>query len=280
MLNSKNKIIRGLLAFCVVLGLIFAVTYQDFFDDLRPSNITEEIPFHPEWEITPLTQIQNARLNNILKQNFTFIGEGGQSYVFESDDHRYVLKLFKFKRFRPSWYVKWLPEDWKKSHVEKREQKLFTAFNGHKLAYDQLRDESGLVFIQLNPSHSPRNVLITDRFGSARQVDLGQASFVVQEKGETLEENFSRLMKQGRPDLVRENINRVLELYLSEYRKGIYDLDHGVMHNIGFVGDKPLHMDVGKLVQDEKMKSPENYQADLDKVSGKMELWVKNHGGK
>lgn len=153
MKNSKSVKFIILLILGALCVLTASITYRHFIDDLRSSNITEEISYHPEWDIPPLTRTEKKKINSILQQTFTFVGEGGQSYVFASSDQQYVLKLFKFNRFRPAWGVNWLPDalfkSYKAEHSTKREQKLFTAFNGHRLAFEKIREESGLIHIQL-----------------------------------------------------------------------------------------------------------------------------------
>ena len=55
-------------------------------------------------------------------------------------------------------------------------------------------------------------------------------------------------------------------MYISEYKKGIYDRDHGVMHNTGFVEDYPFHLDVGKFSKEESMRQVKFYKKDLERI--------------
>ena len=64
-------------------------------------------------------------------------------------------------------------------------------------------------------------------------------------------------------------------MYISEYQKGIFDHDHGVLHNTGFIGDQPFHLDVGKLNKDIRMREVDVYKKDLEHVVWKMDVWIK-----
>lgn len=269
--------------FWIFLGSVFIlaafIIYDRYIDDLRVGNITQELPYHPEWEIKALPENEQKTVDQILSQPFTYIGEGGQSYVFASRDNQYVLKLFKFKRFRPAWYMQFIPAwpmfaEYREHHVTSRANKLVRVFTGHLVAYEYIKPESGLVFIQLNPTHVPQIISLKDKVGFTRQVDLGNTVFVLQEKGEMLRLVFSKLLKKGQVDEVKDRIGRIFDMYLSEYSKGIYDDDHGVMQNFGFIGERPFHLDVGKFKHDDSYKQPEIYQPDLIKVAFRMQVWI------
>jgi hypothetical protein len=67
-------------------------------------------------------------------------------------------------------------------------------------------------------------------------------------------------------------------MYLAEYQRGIVDRDHNVVHNTGFVGMRPIRLDVGRLTLDDEIKNPVVYQKDLDNVIHKRILpWVKKN---
>ncbi len=279
MVNIKKKIFPYILGLLLVIASI--LFYDRFINDIHKSNITQEIPYHAEWEITPLSDNEQVVLDNILNQKFSYLGEGGQSYIFASADQKYVLKLFKYKRFRPAWFINFLPDalfsDFRKHHIKSRAKKLTTVFDGHHVAYEKNKEGSALIFVQLNAPHIPKSVTLTDKLGFEMQVDLGETAYVLQQKGEMLRLVFPRLIKNGQIDLVKERIGQIFQMYLSEYNKGIYDDDHGVMQNFGFIEDKPFHLDVGKFKIDDNYKKSEIHEADLLKVSERMRLWFRKY---
>lgn len=118
---------------------------------------------------------------------------------------------------------------------------------------------------------------MTDKLGRQWELPLDDLVFVVQEKGKTTRGVIGELLQKGDTEEAKHKIDEIISLYLLEYSKGIYDRDHGVMHNTGFVDEKPIHLDIGKLSDAPEMRNPEVYRKDLRKVVQKMELWVRTH---
>jgi len=277
----KNSKFRYLFLGALLL-LAFGVVRLYFYltDDFRIANIIYPLPHHPEWEIK-ITKEEQAELNSILDQEYSYIGKGAQSYVFGSNDGQYVLKFFKFKHLKPSWLHQFLPDipvfsAFKERSRLRKERKLFSAFNGYKLAYDVHKPESALIFIQLNPSGKTQWIVVHDKLGLPRNIDLGRVVFIVQRKGKTFRAILHELLAQNQIDIAKKRIHQIFKLYLKEYSKGIFDHDHGVMQNTGFISDEPFHLDVGKLKAEPVMRLPEVYEKDLIKVAYKIALWIQN----
>lgn len=272
LLKSRNC--GWLIAIFFSLLLTFYLFYDD---DLHPDYISSNIQPRPEWAISEPANI--AQIEKILDMPFVYLNEGGQSIVFSSVDQRYVLKLFKFRRFRASPFVKLLPaifpfKAYREQHIAKREQKLIAAFDGYKCAYDLHQIESGLILIQLNPSNHQKLITVIDKEKRKRKINLDKVSYVLQERGEIFSNRLSKILDQGDAQGAKTLLKKILDLYLSEYQKGIYDLDHGVMHNIGCIEDRLFHLDTGKMMVDERMKQPEFYLKDLSKIVSKIQNWI------
>lgn len=268
------------LFFIILIGsvrLYFRIT-----DDFRIANISHEIPYHPEWETPQLTVEDQKELNTVLQQKFFYLGKGAQSYVFASEDSRYVIKFFKFKHLKPSLLVSLLPNvppftPFLQRTAVRKQKKFDSIFTGYRLAFDLNRQESGLFFMQLNPSRQQKFVTVVDKIGFERTIDIGTLPYIIQRKGETLRTILAKNLDQNDLSLAKQNIDKIFNLYLSEYRKGIYDRDHGVLHNTGFQGDAPLHLDVGKLSKDDRIKNPVIHEQDLTKVAARMIPWLQNN---
>src|ERR1700722_2869530 len=108
MMVIRNPRALKLFQFACALLLIIAVFRLYFVatDDIRVSNFTYELPFNSKWEVSSPSPEQKALIDKILSQNFTYLGKGAQSYAFESQDQKFVLKFFKFKHIKPSWFVR------------------------------------------------------------------------------------------------------------------------------------------------------------------------------
>jgi len=263
---------------CLLLGLAVYSRYN--FSTFKVSDITSSYPYREDWEAKT---IGINDLSSLFAKPLTYLGEGGQSYAFASADDRYVLKFFKFNRFRPSLFFQLLPKfapfsSYFQSHAAKRERKLETAFAGYKLAFEQLREESGLKTIQLNALASPLYAAIKNQQGEDLSINLQNIPFVVQQKGEMLSETIKRQLDKGDLESCKTTIDQLFTLFRVEHAKGITDLDRGIMHNIGCIDGKRLfHLDPGKLVYNEEIKKPENSHRELCIAASKVDSWIKKN---
>jgi hypothetical protein len=281
--NKSAKWPRRLLWVTLVSVCLFfsARVYYRLTDDFRLTHIVHELPFNKNWE-TKASLSDRHFLKLIFQQPFTYVGKGAQSYVFVSEDGAYVIKFFKFKHLKPSWIVEHLPEigpigEYKRKNIARKERQIQSVFSGYKLAYDVHREESGTVFVHLNPTDDLHaSVTLFDKIGRKHKMDLDPYIFVIQECGTTSREVMAEALNNGDVELAKKRTRQIIDLYLAEYAKGIYDRDHGVLHNTGFVGDKPIHLDVGKLTDAPYMKLQENWEPDLKLIALKYHYWMKD----
>lgn len=258
--------------------------YLFLTDDFRLANISYNMPYHAEWEIHPLSATEKQKLDAIFNQPFSYIGKGAQSYVFGSHDDKYVIKFFKFKHLTPNKFVSFLPsispfKEYRDNLSIKKNRQLYGMFNGYRLAYDLHKEDSGLVFIHLNRTNDLfPPVTVSNKLGFKQQIDLDKVVFIVQEKASTTHAVLNKALLMDNPDFAKQHIQKIFDLYMSEYQKGIHDKDHDVLNNTGFVHHKPIHLDVGKLIKNSQIHQPEVWQTDIEKIAWKFALWIKkNH---
>lgn len=283
-MKSKRtwKFIGWTIAIAIALFALARVYYA-LTDDFRLANISFPLPKEEHWTIPSPSNAQEEQLQKILSQPFNYMGKGAQSYAFVSEDGRFVLKFFKFKHLHPSIFVELLPpvgflKTYKDKQSARKERKLFGVFNSYKLAYDVDKEESGLIFIQLNTVDNPkRTVTVIDKIGIVRTVDLQEVPFILQDRGTTLRAVLTDLLNKHQVETAKQRIGQIFDLYADEYSKGIYDHDHGVMQNTGFVGHRPIHLDVGKLLRDDKMRDKKYAKQDALIVASKIKHWIKGH---
>lgn len=280
-LNYKKKIII-LFVMIALVSIAAGRLYYNLTGDFRRGAIDGSYPFRAEWDIPELSGEERERLNKILDQEYTYLGRGAQSFAFLSDDGKYVIKLFKFKHLKPNFLLQNLPAigfiaEKQKADLEKKKNKFNNLFSGYKLAYDRHKYESGLVYIHLNQSnHLHKELKLKDKLGLSHTLNLDEFIFVVQEKANTFREELRRHIEKGDLATAKLRINQIIDLYLSEYRKGFYDNDHGIDRNTGFVDGRPIHLDIGKLTVDETKKS--DFKEDLLFVFRKINKWaIKRH---
>lgn len=281
---NKDIFRRSIIILLATIAAAFAVAriYYSLTDDFRLSNITSELPYRHEWS-TPTDAAQEVILASILNQPYTYLGKGAQSYVFTSADGKYVLKFFKFKHLRQNFYIDILPDigpiaSYKAKQAARKERKLAGVFTSHLLAYNKHRDESGLIFIQMNTTNNPhRTVTLFDKIGRQYILDLESFPFVLQRRGVPLDTALKSLLDKGDIGAAKEKITKIFTLYAQEYSKGLFDHDHGIDRNTGFIDNNAAHLDVGKLLADESMKDTATAKRDAIEAGNRLKQWISNN---
>lgn len=289
MLGSKLKFF---VKCCLFAGLICAVLYGSgrlyyrITAGFTEGNIISDLGYHEEWKTHDLSVQDKDLISTILKQPFSYLGKGCQSYVFLSEDQQYVLKFVKYQRFRPQkWldYLTFIPgvEDLQQKKIEKKRKKLSMLFDSWKLAFDHLQKETGLVFIHLNKSHDlNQQITLYDKMGLKHVLEADQMEFLLQKKADLLCEKLAQLINQKQVHEARELLDTLVILILSEYQRGFADNDHALMQNTGVVGIQPVHIDVGQFVRNEEANLPEFYKQELFSKTFKFRKWLlKKHVG-
>lgn len=272
---KKKLIIATITAFALFGGVR---AYYNLTDDFHLGNITFPLERRPEWDFP-----SHENVKPILDQKFTYIGKGAQSYVFGSEDGKWVIKFFKFKHLKPSFFISLLPpigplETIKTQNQNRKKRKLEGVFEGHLIAFNYDKEHSGVEFLHFNPTPGLNlKTHLVDKLGLNWHLDLDPVVFVLQKKGDTLRTTFNNLFKEGKSDLAAERAKQVLDMYVEEYQSHVWDRDHGISHNIGFIGDNPFHLDVGKLSYTQTPQDSEFYKNDLRHVSRKMNQWVEEN---
>lgn len=279
------KRIRLLIYFFIVALSLFALARLYYFltDDFRVSNIKYENMYHADWDFSKPSQHELTVLSSILHQPFTYLGKGAQSYAFVSEDQQYVIKFFKFKHLKPNWFVDLLPSippfvAYKEQTAARKKRKLEGVFTGYSLAYRENRQGSALVYLHLLPTHYlNQKVTVIDKMGLKSEINLDEVVFLIQRKGEPLRIRMSHLLQANQIEDAKLSLTKIVAMYISEYQKGMYDHDHGVMQNTGFVEDTPFHLDLGKFSKEESMKTVQGFAPDLEHVLWKIDFWVKQN---
>lgn len=249
-------------------------SYYYLTDDFRMGNLIFEREYRPEWDTSSSVE---PYVREILSQDFAYVNKGAQSYAFQSEDGKYILKLFKFKHIRPLFLVTLLPDIgpftvFKQHYFAKREERLQKMFEGYLLAFQRHQKESGLLYLHLNPTTTlGQTVTLYDKLGISHSIDLDRLAFVLQRRAVRADETLRRLLDRGEVTDAKRYLNGLLALLKSEYAMGIHDSDRGILRNTGFIGEKPIHFDVGELSeQDVKL-------SDLKKNMNDLHQWILNN---
>lgn len=204
----------------------------------------------------------NCDLNQVLLQRFTFLGCGGESLVFSSEDDKWVLKVFKKHRlypFKELSFIKY-PELLCKSLLSR--QKIYYRFwESLKLQAELCPDLSHLEYIHL-PSDSVKlpKILLIDPCGSAHRMDLNKICFVIQKKGELFEKVYQNTHRpQDRICMLSE----LVLFYKNLTHRKLSIWDNAIYRNLGWIDGRPFLIDTGSLKQNPSAQEIEKNLNDL-----------------
>lgn len=244
------------------------------------ANITYNLPYDARWDTLPLSEEEKGQVRQILGQKFTYLGKGCQSYVFKSEDDRYVIKFFKYQRFRPqAWldHVTFVPgmTAYRQDKIEKKRSKLEGVFTSWKIAYEQLRPETGVLYIHLNKTGNlNQTVRLYDKMGFEHILNLDDYEFMLQKKANLLCPTLEALASEGKMNEAQALIDRLLQLIVSEYKRGYADNDHALMQNTGVYDTHPIHIDVGQFVRNRKIQNTSVANQELFNKTWKFQRWL------
>ena len=282
MSKLNNKSFRYLLVSILLLGAVYGIgrLYYQVTGGFTEGNIASNYSYDPRWDVAPLTPEKKDEVQTILSQPFHYLGKGCQSYVFVSEDGHYVIKFFKYQRFRPqAWldYLTFLPyvEDYRLRKIAKKKNKLENVYSSWKIAYEKLQPETGVIYVHLNKSDDWKlSLLAYDKMGLTHHLDIDEHEFLVQKRAEMLCPTIDRLMAEGKSTEAQLLLDRLLAMILSEYNRGYADNDHALMQNTGVYNGYPVHIDVGQFIYNPLVKDPKVYHQELFSKMFKFRLWL------
>jgi hypothetical protein len=226
---------------CLIPLLIFALLPLFFPPRIKPAGFSLDAVAQPlQEESHPFV---SAELDLALSQPYTHLGNGGQCFAFLSADGNYVIKFIKKKAFDLPRWAAYLPAFIVQNKIAKREAKRNKVFSAFTLSYDNLRDETGLLYVHVNQTHDQK---ILNVEGNA--IPLDDVSFVVQRRADLAFHRIDALMGSGNVEGAKEAIFQLLQLNLELYQKGFRNRDANFRSNCGFDGDKAILIDVGRIV--------------------------------
>ncbi len=285
MRTSAKKWIKFLIWALIFFAIIYGSgrLYYCLTGGFTEDNITYALPYDSRWNTHPLDNEELENVRAMLNLNYHYLGKGCQSYVFESENGEYVLKFFKYQRFRPQpWlsYLSFLPgmEEYLKQKVQKKREKLDSVFSSWKIAYEDLQPETGVVYVHLNKSKNINTTLnLYDKMGFKHELDSDNYEFMLQRKAKMLCPVINQLISQKEPEKARILISQLVQMILSEYYRGYADNDHALMQNTGVLNGQPIHIDVGQFVKNQRVKNPDVYRQELFNKTWKFRKWLEKH---
>ncbi|MES2122273.1 MAG: hypothetical protein V4492_05795 [Chlamydiota bacterium] len=223
------------------------------------------LPNQDHWEIETPSAENLSELDRILEQRFHYLGKGGHCYAFVSEDQNYVIKFHRYASHMRifSWINHPFSYRFDPKRIKIKEhnlQKLDYNLKNYKNSFEQLKEETGLIFLHINRSDSlHRTARLVDKTQAEYRIPLDQVTFILQHKANLIYPTLDELYSSSRFEEGKQIISSIIQLMVSCCQKGFVDEDPILRKNYGLLGLKAIHIDVGDLIPKEGIHLSENY---------------------
>ncbi len=252
-------LLKKIVLFCLAMVTLHYLcrTQTDGFSRLK---VEADLPYEASWEGA-----------SIPDQPFTYLGCGAQTFAFVSQDGQTVIKFYRHHRSRHplAFLAPLLPR--LQQTIAKRQAKRAKDFASYRLAFEKLRDETGLISIHLGKTDQiQKRLKIYDKLGIEHSVDLDQMTFLLQRKATPFYATLEEWIDTGCETQAKQGITELISLLRSRCQKGIFDKDPDLRTNFGFLDGHPIQFDVGRFKNE-----PERIEAgELVRITDSLKGWL------
>lgn len=262
----------------ILLSIVIQRFCHNQTDGFSMRKIHSNLSFHEEWEPkTPLHEdLKNIQL--ILNQPYRYLGKGAQSYVFASDDGKYVLKFFRHDHMRLEPWHFLLSADHRKNRLKISTDKLRKDFESYKIAYEKLYNETGLIYIHLNKTqHLELQIPLYDKIGIKHLINLDKMEFILQKRVELFFPSLEKWIAKGDVITAKKALTELISLLKKRFEIKIYDKDPDLNTNFGFLNGHPIQLDVGRFKRDSFYSNPQVYKREILRITDNLKQWLDVH---
>jgi hypothetical protein len=256
-------ILLGLILFAWLLPLTLKRCTHSF----HLSRLMIDLPQDKNWSSKNL--IPMDEIYDILSQPFHYLDRGSQAFVFSSEDHKYVLKLFLFDRESTliNRCLNRVQDDWNETLFTRSKK----ALDASAIAAKHVPDLTGLVYVHLNASneHLPPVLLVGSAWHRNR-LDLNGVRFVLQRRVDSLERMLLKAYRDNDRQRFCQIVEQVDHLISFRMSHGICNEDATLFDNFGFLDGKAYEVDFGQYVM-----SPIT-SAEKSKYMTQLYRWMEN----
>lgn len=216
----------------------------------------------------------------LFHQKFHYLGRGLQSFVFESEDGNYVLKLFNNRYQRKIYFFSTL------SHLpfignlatlrsQYYQAKLIKTFQSYEIAFSEMKDKTGLLYAQLGAtSNLPGKVTLVDRLNICHEINPNQIGFLVQKKATLVYPALKEYLTHQNIEGAKHALSSLVDLFFWKWRNAIDDNDPLIRTNYGFVGEEAIQIDVGPLSKQTAFPDIQEKRAEIEKITTSLKFWL------
>lgn len=227
---------------------------------------------------------ERMQAEKILDQPFKYLAKGRQSFVFESQDGKYVLKFIKCQRINVTHLYESFPlpsylDQKRKASLEERQDRLRHMFTSMSLAKAPLKDLTGALYVHIQPGNElQKTVELVDRLGFSHKVAIYSVPFILQQKAQKVMPTLNKLLAKKDFKSLNRRLDQLIDLFVQRASRGIIDPDKGLLtrNNIGFLEDQAVYIDLGTFKRSKKSASAAFLAKDFKKLAPIVK-WLKSH---
>jgi len=243
-------------------------------EGFRLRKIQEKLTYDPRWELS-VTPEELSRAKKILQEHsFRYLGHGFQCYAFESEDGQYVLKFFRYQRLRLPSFIQEFPslpflDEWRKERLVTLNHRRECLLRSCKTSWELAKRETALLFVHLNQTKGLfGKTSLLDTLGEKHLLVMDDYQFLLQKKALHIKPEFDRLMANGQVEEAKRRVDQIFELLLDCARKSVQDMDGALIrkNNLGFLHDRAIYVDGGKMTYRECIRSKKWFEKDLHRL--------------
>lgn len=257
-----------------ILFLVFSVSLPFLMQSLtlgfHPAKLYLRLPYRAEWESPPM----GKEIEEILRQPFTYLSRGSQSYVFESQDKNYVLKLFRYNRSQFPLIQnakKWFHRK-EKANLFSKMEKTFQAFS---MAFREARECTQLLYVHLNPNcERSLFVSLSDPIGRKWKLPIGAYRFALQKKVDPFKSTLIQAYTSKNAEEMKRLLDSFIVLLYERTGKCIRNSDHNLWPNFGFFEGQAIEIDCGNYRKRPEMSDPELRIQEMHRFIWPLFLWL------
>ncbi len=253
----KNRILLTTLFIAASVSLYYFCKYQT--DGFQVLKIISSHHAESKWDVKA-SEEEEKTLSTALDQPFHYLGKGRRCYAFVSEDQKYVLKFVRTFQITPPWWSRLsltqslFPSLCEKEFI-KKEIRRTQNFNGYKMGFEKLKEQTGTIFLHLNPTTTlQKDVTLYDKIGIKHILPADNLVFILQKKAEPFSSYFRNLLAKGDETEVKILISEFALLLKTRADHHIADWDMSPL-NLGIADGKWVAFDLDGL----KFVPPEKF---------------------
>jgi hypothetical protein len=261
------KLLKKIIPFFVLIFFIWLASKRT--DGFSTDFITRFVNYDKTFEIKMTSDVNEIK--NILSQKFHYLTRGRECFIFESNDKKYILKFFDSTRYYTKIYFPTIQlpkflDDFRNKHYNRRKAKLRFNLSSAKIAYERLKEDAALVYVNLNKTNLfDKKLNIINKYGKEFLLDPNDVFFILQKKCDLFYFTYENSKDEAYKKYLLESF---LEMVHRRTLKLVIDDDIGKKRrNWGIVDNKAVTFDIGRWYLDEKLQTPEGYKKEMIKAT-------------